>query len=64
LQAGCDWIDFAVDDIQAWEAGLHKHLGSSHPDLLNNIATSKELSEDSKGKLESALEAFNRTWTA
>jgi F-type H+-transporting ATPase subunit alpha len=56
--------DFAVDDIQAWEAGLHKHLESSHPDLLNNIATSKEISDDSKGKLEAALEAFNRTWTA
>jgi F-type H+-transporting ATPase subunit alpha len=56
--------DFAVDDIQAWEAGLHKHLESSHPDLLNSIATSKEISDDSKGKLEAALEAFNRTWTA
>ncbi len=51
-----------VDEVRDWEADLLRHMESSHPDLLKDIAESKAISEATEKRLEQVLENFNRGW--
>jgi F-type H+-transporting ATPase subunit alpha len=53
--------EIPVDEIQDWEAGLLRYMETTHMDILNEIAESKEISEEIDLKLRSVLETFNRT---
>jgi F-type H+-transporting ATPase subunit alpha len=56
--------EVAVDDIQAWEIALHRIMETSHPDLLSDINANKKITDETEKKLVSAIESFNRTWSA
>jgi F-type H+-transporting ATPase subunit alpha len=56
--------EIPVDDVQRWEAALRRYMHSAHPELLSRIAEEKELTEETEGQLEEAIEAFNRGWQA
>jgi F-type H+-transporting ATPase subunit alpha len=47
-----------VEDIRRFEAELYRHLDNSKPDLLNAIREKRELNDDIKGQLKSALTDF------
>jgi F-type H+-transporting ATPase subunit alpha len=54
--------DIPVDQIGPWESALLRHVESSHPEFLQELAETKALSEALEGKLGEILENFNRGW--
>jgi F-type H+-transporting ATPase subunit alpha len=56
--------DLPVSAVQPFEKGLLGHLRSKHQDLLTKIATEKQLSDDLRASLKSAIEAFKKTFAA
>ncbi|NOZ33084.1 MAG: F0F1 ATP synthase subunit alpha [Alphaproteobacteria bacterium] len=55
--------DVPVRSVQAYEAGLLGVLRAKHADLLSDIASKKEVTDDIKQRLIAALEAFGKTFT-
>ena len=51
-----------LDRMRAWETALLRYLEASHPEIGNDIAAQKRLSEETTAKLRVALESFNATW--
>ena len=51
-----------VNKVKAFEDGLLSLLRGKHPDLLNAIRDSRDLSDDSAAKLKSVVEGFARTF--
>jgi F-type H+-transporting ATPase subunit alpha len=51
-----------VNKVGPFEQGLLRHLRSNHAELLETIRVKKELSDDSRAKLKSAVEAFAKTF--
>ncbi|HEX9675068.1 MAG TPA: F0F1 ATP synthase subunit alpha [Anaerolineales bacterium] len=54
--------EIPVDQVQAWETAVLRHLSASHPDILQEITQSKTLSPELAGKLEQAIRSFNKGW--
>jgi F-type H+-transporting ATPase subunit alpha len=54
--------DIPVDQIGDWEAALLRHIESSHPEFLKELAETKTLSEELETKLGEILDTFNRGW--
>src|ERR687893_961441 len=52
----------AVNRVRAFEDGLLGAVRSRHPEILENIRTSRDLSDDSAGKLKSAVESFAKSF--
>ncbi len=50
--------DINVHDIREYESGLYKHMSELHSDILNNIKTTGELSEDNEKALAAAISAY------
>jgi F-type H+-transporting ATPase subunit alpha len=48
--------------VRAFEDGLLSLLRAKHADLLNAIRDSRDLSDDSAGKLKSAVEGFAKSF--
>jgi F-type H+-transporting ATPase subunit alpha len=55
-----DSID--VDRMEDWEQTLLRYMQNSHPEIGEDIARNKKITEENTGKLEKALENFNLTW--
>ena len=53
---------FPVDRVSAFEEGLLALLRASHPDLLDAIRASKDLSDDSAKKLKSIVDAYAKNF--
>jgi F-type H+-transporting ATPase subunit alpha len=51
-----------VNRIKAYEDGLLALLRTSHPDLLEAIRSSKDLSDDSGAKLKSIVEGYTKSF--
>src|SRR2546426_7023652 len=51
-----------VGRVRAFEQGLLTALRSQHPDILETIRTSGDLSDDTAGKLKSVVEGFTKTF--
>jgi F-type H+-transporting ATPase subunit alpha len=51
-----------VSKVGAFEQGLLRHLRASHAELLEMIRTRKELSDETRAKLKSAIERFAKTF--
>ena len=56
--------DLPVAQVGPFEKGLLGTLRSKHADLLSEIATKKELTDDIRDKLKSALDAYKKTFAA
>jgi F-type H+-transporting ATPase subunit alpha len=51
-----------VDRMNEWESDFIRYMETSHPEILKDIAERKVLTEETEGKLRTAIETFNRTW--
>ncbi len=47
-----------VSQIRPFEAALHNHIQSSHPQILETIRTKKELDKDAEANLKKVIENF------
>jgi F-type H+-transporting ATPase subunit alpha len=57
------YIDtFPTASVVRFEAALLSEMRSKHADILTDIRTTKDLSDETKGKLKAALEAFVKTF--
>jgi len=52
----------AVTDVGRFEQGLLSHLKTAHPDILQTIASEKQLTPATEEKLKSAIEAYLKTF--
>ena len=52
-----------INRIRAFEEGLLANVRSKHPDILESIRTTRDLSDEVAGKLKAAVEAFAKTFT-
>jgi F-type H+-transporting ATPase subunit alpha len=50
--------------LKKYETDLSRFLENRHPDIYENMRTKKELTDDLKTRLNSALEEFKQTFTA
>jgi F-type H+-transporting ATPase subunit alpha len=53
-----------LDKMRKWETDLVRYLAVSHPDLGKDIAENKRITDETREKLNKALEAFQSTWQA
>jgi len=51
-----------VSDVTRFEAAFLSDLKNNHPDILETIRKTKDLGDEVKGKLKSALDAFAKTF--
>jgi F-type H+-transporting ATPase subunit alpha len=52
-----------VDRMKEWETNLLRYFHTSHPEIVKEIATGNKLSDELTSKLNTALDAFNSTWS-
>jgi F-type H+-transporting ATPase subunit alpha len=57
----CDKVP--VEQMKAWEAAFLRFVETSYPEIGRDIAARKEISAETRAKLEEALKTFNSTWT-
>jgi F-type H+-transporting ATPase subunit alpha len=50
--------------LQKYETELFRFVETNQPDLLSDLRTERELTDDIKSRIESALKDFNETFTA
>jgi F-type H+-transporting ATPase subunit alpha len=55
-----DGID--VDRMEEWEQALLRYMRNIHPEIGEDIAKNKKITDENTEKLEKALENFNLTW--
>jgi F-type H+-transporting ATPase subunit alpha len=55
-----DQVD--LDNMAEWESSLLRYMATSHPDIVKTIAEEKQISDDTKEKLDNAIRDFNKTW--
>jgi F-type H+-transporting ATPase subunit alpha len=51
-----------VNRVRAFEEGLLGHVRSRHPEILEDIRTSRDLSDDNGAKLKGAVESFAKSF--
>src|SRR5688500_3268333 len=51
-----------VNRVRAFEEGLLGHVRGRHPEILEDIRTSRDLSDDNGAKLKSAVESFVKSF--
>ena len=51
-----------VQDVVRYEAAMLSHMRSEGAEVLKTIRDSKDLSDDTKAKLKSALDSFAKTF--
>jgi F-type H+-transporting ATPase subunit alpha len=52
--------EIPVDQVQEWESAMLRHMAGTHPEIMQEIAQTKRLSDELIAKLEQALRSFNR----
>jgi F-type H+-transporting ATPase subunit alpha len=55
--------DIQIDRVTEWEDGLLRFMDASHSDILKSIAKDKNLADDVKEKLDTAIDTDNSTWS-
>jgi F-type H+-transporting ATPase subunit alpha len=53
-----------IDNVREYELAMLEYMEIEHPEIGHAIATTKELSDETEGKLIAALQTFNRQWLA
>jgi F-type H+-transporting ATPase subunit alpha len=53
----------AVGDVEAFEAGLLSYLRDQHRDLLDSIWAEKQLTDELRERLDTAVASFAKTFT-
>lgn len=48
-----------LERVKEFEAKLLEQLKNQHPEILKNIHESRDLSEETRGELQKAIEAFS-----
>ena len=56
--------NFPESALKKYETELYRFIDTNHPDILSDLRSERELTDDIKGRLESALKEFNETFTA
>jgi F-type H+-transporting ATPase subunit alpha len=51
-----------VNRVRAFEEGLLSHVRSKHAGILEDVRTSRDLSDDTAGKLKGAVESFAKSF--
>jgi F-type H+-transporting ATPase subunit alpha len=51
-----------IDRMAEWESSLLRYMSGSHPDIVKTIADEKQISDETKEKLHSAIRDFSKTW--
>ncbi|MDP2795264.1 MAG: F0F1 ATP synthase subunit alpha [Sulfurisoma sp.] len=54
--------DVPVGKILAFESALHQYMKQSHSELMNKIATTKDLDKDAEALLTGAVSEFKKHW--
>ncbi len=54
--------DVPLDRMRAWETALIRYMETSHPEIGNDIAAKKQLTDETIETLRAVLEAFKGTW--
>ena len=55
-------LDIPVEDITAFEKGLFEFLDTKYPEVPNNIAAEKVISEETEKVLKAAIKEFKKSW--
>ncbi len=53
-----------VTQVKAFQAAALREMDTSHPELLADIATRKEITRETEAGLRKALETFGQSWQA
>jgi F-type H+-transporting ATPase subunit alpha len=53
-----------VTEMEAWERGLIRYMETSHPEIGQDIAAKKRITEETETRLRAAIKEFNSTWVA
>ena len=53
--------DIAIDKVSAFEDGLHSFMSSNHPEILQAIADSGDISEENSTALTASIKEFKDT---
>jgi len=51
-----------IDRMTEWEASLLRYMATTHTDIVKTIAEKKQIPDETKEKLHSAIQDFNKTW--
>ncbi|MCC6146897.1 MAG: F0F1 ATP synthase subunit alpha, partial [Anaerolineaceae bacterium] len=51
-----------VEKIRTWEQELLRYLEKSHPEIGDDISEKKQITDETKEKLQAALQVFNASW--
>ena len=51
-----------VDQVGSWESALLRHVQTTHPDVLRELAEKKQISPELETRLRAVLENFNKGW--
>lgn len=54
--------DIPITRLKTWEFELLRYMTTSHPEIGNDIAEKKRITDEIEEKLRQAIEAFNATW--
>ena len=52
----------SLDSMKSWESNILRFLETSYPEIGRDIREKKVLTEETQGKLQEAIVAFNVTW--
>ena len=55
--------DVPVSRLREWENGFHQYVEANQPQILESIATTNEINEDTQKALRDAIEAYKQTVT-
>jgi F-type H+-transporting ATPase subunit alpha len=55
--------DVPTNKILAFEASLHQYMKQSHSELMNKIATQKDIDKDGEALLTGAVSEFKKNWS-
>ena len=53
--------DVLIAKVQEWEAAFHQYIETNYPQLLEKIATTHDIDEDTEKELVAAIGAFKKT---
>ena len=53
--------DVPVSKVREWENGFHQYVDANQPQILESIATTYEINEDTQKALRDAIEAYKQT---
>ena len=52
-----------LNQIQKWMPGLLKYIEQNQPDIIESVATRKQITTEIEDKLNAVIQDFNSTWT-